>query len=139
MNKIETTVVHCKKEKYDVYIGRPSKWGNPFTHLQDGKTLAKFIVATRDEAVEKYEEWILGRADLLEFISPLDGKILGCWCKSKTKFVSCHGDILSDLCNLKTSLRITEAAALVEIYKIKKDDLISNRIYSFNESISKQI
>jgi len=24
-------VVHCKKERYDVYIGRPSKWGNPFT------------------------------------------------------------------------------------------------------------
>lgn len=23
-------VVHCKKEKHDVYIGRPSKWGNPF-------------------------------------------------------------------------------------------------------------
>jgi len=24
-----TRVVHCKKEPYDVYIGRPSKWGNP--------------------------------------------------------------------------------------------------------------
>lgn len=23
-------VVHCKRERYDVYIGRPSKWGNPF-------------------------------------------------------------------------------------------------------------
>jgi hypothetical protein len=22
-----TRVVHCKKEEYDVYIGRPSKWG----------------------------------------------------------------------------------------------------------------
>ena len=24
-------VVHCKKSLYDVYIGRPSKWGNPLT------------------------------------------------------------------------------------------------------------
>ncbi|MEJ7642104.1 MAG: hypothetical protein WKF36_07900 [Candidatus Nitrosocosmicus sp.] len=23
----ETRVVNCKKEPYDVYIGRPSKWG----------------------------------------------------------------------------------------------------------------
>lgn len=25
-----TTVVHCKRSRCDVYIGRPSKWGNPF-------------------------------------------------------------------------------------------------------------
>ncbi len=25
-------VVHCKIEDYDVYIGRPSKFGNPFSH-----------------------------------------------------------------------------------------------------------
>ena len=23
-------VVHSKRSAYDVYIGRPSKWGNPF-------------------------------------------------------------------------------------------------------------
>ena len=54
LNKAETpqlnigavsgSVVHCKKAPYEVYIGRPSKWGNPFTHLKDGKTLAKHIV-----------------------------------------------------------------------------------------------
>jgi len=27
-------VVHCKREPYDVYIGRGSKWGNPFTHIK---------------------------------------------------------------------------------------------------------
>jgi Domain of unknown function (DUF4326) len=25
-----TTVVHCKRSPHDVYIGRPSIWGNPF-------------------------------------------------------------------------------------------------------------
>jgi len=24
-------IVHWKKEPYDVYIGRPGKWGNPYT------------------------------------------------------------------------------------------------------------
>jgi hypothetical protein len=33
-----TRVVHCKKEPYDVYIGRPSKYGNPFTHIKDKQT-----------------------------------------------------------------------------------------------------
>lgn len=42
-------VVHCKKEKYDVYIGRPSKWGNPFIVGADG---------TRDEVIQKYKDWI---------------------------------------------------------------------------------
>lgn len=55
----ETKLVHCKKEKYDIYIGRPSKWGNPFTHIQDGKTLAKYIVNTREEAINAYLEWII--------------------------------------------------------------------------------
>lgn len=32
----QTRVVHCKKERYDVYIGRPSKWGNPFEIGRDG-------------------------------------------------------------------------------------------------------
>ncbi len=25
-----TKVVHCKRAPFDIYIGRPSKWGNPF-------------------------------------------------------------------------------------------------------------
>jgi hypothetical protein len=32
MSKYSKYVVHCKKDKYDVYIVRPSKWGNPFSH-----------------------------------------------------------------------------------------------------------
>ena len=51
-----TTVVHHKKDKYDVYIGRPSKWGNPFTHKEG--TRAEYILPTRDEAVEAYRKWI---------------------------------------------------------------------------------
>lgn len=93
--KNKNTVVHCKKEEYDVYIGRPSKWGNPFTHLQDKSTKAQFIVATREEAIEKYREWILKQPELLNDLKELKGKTLGCWCKPQ----ACHGDILVELIN----------------------------------------
>jgi len=92
---VKTEVVHCRKSKYDVYIGRPSKWGNPFTHINDGKTLAKYVVGSRTEAVEKYREWITDGdgKHLLNDLVELKGKKLGCWCFPK----SCHGDVLVEL------------------------------------------
>lgn len=33
---MKTTVVNVRTETCDVYIGRPSKWGNPFLIGQDG-------------------------------------------------------------------------------------------------------
>lgn len=79
-----TRVVHCKKEKYDVYIGRPSPFGNPFVIGPDGD---------RDEVVRKYEEWLMSQPDLLSRLPELKGKILGCWCKPN----ACHGDVLAKL------------------------------------------
>lgn len=90
-----TTVVHCKKDNYDVYIGRPSKWGNPYTHIKDKETQAEFIVSSRKESIEKYREYILSKPELLNDLCELKGKRLGCWCKPK----SCHGDILVELIN----------------------------------------
>lgn len=87
----KTRVVHCMKEKYDVYIGRPGKWGNPFTH-KDG-TRAQFKVSTRQEAVEKYREYILENKELMNSLEELKGKVLGCWCKPQ----ACHGDVLVEL------------------------------------------
>lgn len=88
-------VVHCKKDDYDIYIGRPSKWGNPFTHINDGKTLAKFVVGSRKEAISAYKNWITeGDGQyLLKDLCELKDKTLGCWCKPK----SCHGDVLAEL------------------------------------------
>lgn len=87
----KTKVVHCKKSKYDVYIGRPSEWGNPFTHLNDG--LAKYKVESRKEAIEKYEEWIQTQPELMERVHGLHGKRLGCWCAP----YPCHGHVLARL------------------------------------------
>lgn len=88
-----STVVHCKKEKYDVYIGRPSKWGNPYSHKEGTK--ATFKVDTVEEAIANYRNWIKGNPELLDDLHELKGKVLGCWCSPKP----CHGDILMELAN----------------------------------------
>ena len=86
-------VVHCKKEPFDVYVGRGSKWGNPYSHKEG--TLAEEVVESRSEAVKKYEEYLLTNEDLMSSLHELKGKVLGCWCKPK----SCHGDILLKYAN----------------------------------------
>lgn len=82
-----TKIVHCKKEAYDVYIGRPSKWGNPFTIGVDGN---------REEVIEKYKQWIEHQQHLMDALPELKDKTLGCWCSPK----SCHGDVLIELINI---------------------------------------
>lgn len=79
-------VVHCKKEKYDVYIGRPSKWGNPFVIGRDG---------TREECIEKFRNSIQNNPSLLREVENLRGLVLGCWCAP----LACHGDVLVELAN----------------------------------------
>jgi hypothetical protein len=81
-------VVNMNAARYDVYIGRPSKWGNPFSHQED--TLAEFRVKTRKEAVAKYEKYLLENKELMESLHELKGKVLGCYCKP----LRCHGDVL---------------------------------------------
>lgn len=86
--------VHHKKAYYDIYIGRPSKWGNPFSHKED--TLAEFKTSSRKESITKHKEWLLANEELMNDLHELKGKVLGCWCdEDKT----CHGDILVELVN----------------------------------------
>lgn len=85
-----TRVVHCKRESFDVYIGRPSPWGNPFSHL--AASAARFRVATREASITEYERWLRARPDLVERArTELRGRVLGCWCKP----LACHGDVLA--------------------------------------------
>lgn len=77
-------VVNVSKEKYDVYIGRPSIWGNPYQIGVDG---------TRSEVIELYRQHIYSSPELLSQLHTLKGKTLGCYCKPK----ACHGDVLVSL------------------------------------------
>ena len=79
-------VVHCKKEKFDVYIGRPSIWGNPFVMGKDGD---------RGDVIQAYRVYLTGRPDLTRLLPTLKGKVLGCWCHPRP----CHGDVLLELAN----------------------------------------
>ena len=63
----EAKIVHIKKADYDVYIGRPSKWGNPFSIGKDG---------TRKEVIEKYEKYILENEELMNDLHELEGMLV---------------------------------------------------------------
>ena len=92
-----TTLVNLNKEPYDVYIGRGSKWGCPYTIIKDRPTLAKEIVDTKEEALSKYKEYVLASPELMNSLDELYGKVLGCFCKPD----KCHGDILLELISQK--------------------------------------
>lgn len=102
-----TRLVH-KREPHDIYIGRPTKWGNPWSHKKGANANQ---VATRKEAVETYEKWLRGdleqygvlvnlRKWILDNLHTLEGQTLGCWCSPAL----CHGDILIKLLREQSDL-----------------------------------
>lgn len=79
----KTTVVNIRKSGHDIYIGRGSKWGNPF--YMPNESHRAYVI----DLYEDYARDTFTREDLL----PLVGKRLGCFCKPKI----CHGDVLVKL------------------------------------------
>lgn len=74
-----------------IYIGRPSKWGNPFVIGKDG---------TREEVITKYRAWLLAQPEKVEEAKrELAGKDLVCFCAPK----GCHGDVLLEVANAALS------------------------------------
>lgn len=85
LNNTSIVNINFTKE-YDIYIGRNSKWGNPFIIGKHG---------SREEVIELYRQYVLGNPELRNSIPELKGKVLGCFCKP----APCHGDILAKLAN----------------------------------------
>jgi hypothetical protein len=52
-----------------VYIGRPSKWGNPFVIGRDG---------TRADVIAKYRAWVAAQPGLMGALDELRGRDLVC-------------------------------------------------------------
>ena len=74
-----------------IYVGRPSKWGNPFTIGKDGD---------RNEVIFKYQCLLFESeegASMLSWLDELKGKDLICWCSP----LPCHADVLLELANKK--------------------------------------
>lgn len=88
-------VVHIRRDRYDIYIGRGSIWGNPFKIGPDGD---------RAEVLRKYKDYLLrgeGR-HLLGRLDELEGSTLGCFCAPAGGLTTqdethCHGQLLLQL------------------------------------------
>jgi hypothetical protein len=81
-----TRVVNKFKEPFDVYIGRPGPWGNPFP--LGSETSRQFVI-------DQYENWLMSKPSLISKAKrELSGKVLGCYCKPR----ACHGDVLARVC-----------------------------------------
>ncbi len=92
---------------HTVYVGRGSRWGNPFTGH-----------ANRDAAA-MFHEWLSGspnyddtyrinrqtydRRWVREHLSRLTGRPLACWCSLDQP---CHADVLIALANPKKAVRL---------------------------------
>lgn len=81
---MKTTVVNAKKQHYDVFIGRPSLWGNPFVVGVHG---------SRSQVISLYRQHVWDSEELRRLLPTLTGKRLGCFCKPQM----CHGDVLAEL------------------------------------------
>lgn len=89
-------VVHCKLGPFDVYVGRPSKWGNPFLLKEKND---------RGSTLITYMEWLATQEEFIQEIkTELNGKVLGCWCAPKGGIdmddeLVCHAQILARIAN----------------------------------------
>jgi len=82
--------------KDSVYIGRPSKWGNPFPMHSE---------ADRDKVCQLYQEWLDKNEELKQQArEELKGRDLICWCSP----LACHGHILIKVANeeMKNPIRV---------------------------------
>ena len=105
---IPTQVVHCKKEYFDIYIGRgkggdipttPGEYGYYGNPIVKGKTcpFCKQVHETGGSTLPCYRKYLEDRMNsdpkFKDLILNLKGKVLGCWCSPGP----CHGDVISQL------------------------------------------
>ena len=77
-----------------IYVGRPTRWGNPFP-----------CGGNNQLATESYREWVYREKQKYAGLNPptfeeikreLKGKDLLCWCKEGE---ACHADVLLEIAN----------------------------------------
>lgn len=83
---------NCPKNA--VYVGRPTKWGNPYSHQNN--TLAQFKVENKAEAIAAFRDMVRADPEFQnEIVLALSGKDLVCFCAPRP----CHADILLEIAN----------------------------------------
>ena len=86
LNSRARRVVHIHNDPYDVFVGRPSKWGNPFRAVRE---------ADRPGVIAAYRDYLTANRELMAALPELRGKVLGCYCAPRR----CHADVLAELAN----------------------------------------
>lgn len=81
-----------------VYVGRPSRWANPFRiGAKDGRSGGYF---DRSTALERFTDQLvrgaITRFTEADVVRDLRGKNLACWCKPGD---ACHADVLLEIAN----------------------------------------
>jgi hypothetical protein len=77
-----------------IYVGRPTKFGNPYSHLPNTKALHR--VKNRSEAIRQYRIYLQHQPELIEAAKrELRGKDLVCWCAP----AECHATVLMEVAN----------------------------------------
>lgn len=75
---------NCPKDA--IYIGRPSKWGNPYVLGRDGG---------RELVIDRFRQYLKKNGLLDDVKRELEGKHLVCYCSP----LPCHGDVLLEIAN----------------------------------------
>lgn len=86
-----------------VYVGRPTKWGNPFQVVDVLDAYCGDVREARADCVRSYREALL-RSDrayidlhsAVDAMRELRGKNLACWCPLDQP---CHADVLLEIAN----------------------------------------
>jgi|ERR1700733_5375379 len=78
-----------------VYVGRPTKWGNPYKLLQ---------FDSAENCIDAFLQWLLACnhrsvIDVDRVKAELRGKDLACWCPPGQP---CHADVLLEVANAKS-------------------------------------
>lgn len=91
-----------------VYVGRPTKWGNPFEIVDVLDAFCGDKVEARADCIRSYREHVvrgeeayIALASAVDAIRELRGKDLVCWCPLD---LPCHADVLLELANRPSSL-----------------------------------
>ena len=84
-----------------VYVGRPTKWGNPFIVGQPNPQIPTRIVEDRRHATILFRASLLANPALAAVVKEeLAGKNLACWCPPSPPYEQeCHADVLLEVAN----------------------------------------
>ena len=110
---------HSKLDRCDVYVGRGSRWGNPYVRPGMAQWSRHRVLEVEDP-IAAYEAHVRGSPELLDRLRELRGKSLGCYCvrlgsvQPPVGEETCHAQVLARLVNACAAIAIAPPGASTE-------------------------